>query len=310
MTAYLAPFLPVFFLIVLNFNTASGKSLLWNVFWFLLIIAGLFSLGLFMHGWESTRVNLPSAFRYHLSIIPFLSVLWIIYYSSEIAELIYRALDSRIKKIFFSVFFFCIFFVIAHKWFALKTDAFLVFFGHELNPSTSVMRIFMKLCLSAFPFLFIFSVMFNLKTRLHLLFGYGLVIAAFMIYACIRSYGFFYPAYVDFNLKKNLYENFFSRVNNLISESEYAAAPRSFIPIAASIVTPGRGRNDKLLPLIELPEKTGGRCFFNWRYSYSRHTSKFYSKSLKQANFVSSLRFPNFLILLFRSPEKPTPLLL
>ena len=60
-TAYIAPFLPLFFLI---FASNSIKSLRKKLLLLLLLIAGLLILGLFMHGLEAIRVNLPSAFRY------------------------------------------------------------------------------------------------------------------------------------------------------------------------------------------------------------------------------------------------------
>ena len=78
----------------------------------------------------------------------------------------------------------------------------------------------------------------------------------------------------------------------------------SVVLAADSPEFPDEGRNDLLLPLLELPEYFAGRTFFQWRHSYPKLTAKLYSMSgavgshsgvnfwppsssaLKQANFI------------------------
>ena len=60
------------------------------------------------------------------------------------------------------------------------------------------------------------------------------------------------------------------------------------------------GRNDKLLPAIEIPEKIGGRTFFQWRYSYSGHTSNLYSGITNQRTINFFPPPPEFLDLVIK----------
>jgi hypothetical protein len=55
---------------------------------------------------------------------------------------------------------------------------------------------------------------------------------------------------------------------------------------------PDEGRNDLLIPLLELPEHFAGRTFFQWRHSYPEITSKLYLKSGAAGNHAQVAFWP------------------
>lgn len=230
-----------------------------------------------MHGLDLTRDTLPSAFRYHLTIIPFLCVLWILFNAKEISDLINTRLKNHYKRIAFCFISLVSFIVITSIGFTHRENAFIAIFGQELSLSQQNIKILIFICLVVFPFLFILSIVFNQLVKYSSISGYFLMISVLVAITIIRSYGFSNSDYVDFSLKQKLYDYTFSNLNAFIEKSKYSDLPKSYIPISKGFISNDRGINDKMLPLIELTDHLNGRSFFHWRYSYSRHTSEFYT---------------------------------
>jgi hypothetical protein len=278
---YVAPLVP-FLLIPLCF--AGRREYAGRLARFAAIVGGLVLFGAVMHGLEPLRSRLPSAMRYHLAIIPTLATLFLFYQRSPIES----ALASLRRSVGSAVLFLAVVggvcYLAANRSFNPESQAFLAYDGFLMEPNVFAWRRAGIVLLAAFPLAFaVCGVLPPIRPGRWL----GAVLAVvFALFTGAAYYGmrmFSVPAhnrvFIDAPFRDQLFHQIPGELERLIENSRHASAPRSFVPVARGILDPDVGRNDKLLPLLELPEMLGGRAFFHWRYSYSAQTSGLYARA-------------------------------
>lgn len=274
-SAYILPYVPIMGLVILL--APQKPRLAFRLLILLGLVAALFLFGVVCHGVEPLRAKLPSAMRYHLAIIPFLVNLWVVFHLNDLQQALFH---FHLEKGygFWVLFALAVFFrEINMGFYNPKSDGFLAGFFFTREFSLLGVRSLIRHCLSVFPLLFAVGVLLNQRFSSKVYrqaFSLALFVLVPMTYLPILSYGFPVPSNVDFGIYRSLYRD----LPQAIKESLTGERCVSVVPIAKGTVSQDRGRNDKLLPLIEYPELMGGRSFFHWRYSYSRNTSELYSR--------------------------------
>lgn len=277
---YVLPWL--FFLLVPLASRETRGPYLPKLGWLLVVVTALAGFGLVLHGVDSLRAKLPSAMRYHLTAIPFLTVFFVVFAQDEIGAALARLRRSVGATLGWMAVMGVVFLLIARHGFNPESEAFLAFNGSLVEPGVFTWRRIGFSLLIAYPFGYLlFGLVAGWLERSPLRqFAASLVAVIFVAggYYTIRAFSV--PQHnqtcVDGEFRNRMLKEIPERLSGLIAASAYAGAPRSFVPIAQGVIEPSVGRNDKLLPLIELPETYGGRSFLQWRYSYSAHAQKLY----------------------------------
>jgi len=248
----------------------------------LVLILGLCIFGVVLHGIEPLRDKLPSAMRYHLSSIPFLTVLFLVYTQAEVEaalEFIRRSWSATLTWI---VTLGALFWLIARYKFNPESEAFLAFDNWLLEPGVFAWRWVGFWLLVVLP---LATMIYGLAGRWQERAAWKQMTCATLLLAVVAGGYYVIRAfstprhnivYIDNDFRAQLTHDIPIRLSAMIEESPYASAPRSFVPIAKGIAGLATGRNDKLLPAIELPESLGGRSFVQWRYSYSAQSQALY----------------------------------
>jgi hypothetical protein len=285
--SYIAPLLPLI-LIPLIFGPQKGLVAR-RVSVLVLVIVALLMLGVVGHGVESFRQRLPSAMRYHLSIVPFLCSLFLVYLREPIENCFMR---------------------LTRRWLAfgltltVVTAVFYVISMVEIDNATWISdawlsqlgfahwRIALIILVGFWP-LWLFAIVSAFSRYNYSLFvrGFLFVSAAVVItggYYFMQLCGLPFFSYIDYSLKATLYDTVPNEINRIIESSDYGRAARSTVPLARGVYKPSQGRNDKLLPLQEYPESYNARSFFHYRYSLSSHTTNLYSQVIE----IGAMAFP------------------
>lgn len=278
---YLTPLL--FFLLAPLATQATCRAHALRLALFVGLLAALTTLGLVFHGIEPLRNKLPSAMRYHLTAIPFLAVLFLLYTQAEVEIALAGIRRSWPNTLAWILAYGAFFWWIAQYKFNPESEAFIVFERWLIEPGVFAWR---RVGLSLLVLLPFTVMIFGLagpwldRSAWSRLAGAALLIAVMAGgYYGIRAFSV--PrhnlVYIDTDFRNRLGREIPAQLSALIAESQYTSAPRSIVPIAQGVANLPVGRNDKLLPLIELPETLAGRSFLHWRYSYSAQTKAMYS---------------------------------
>ena len=243
----------------------------------LLLCAGLLTFGILCHAVPGIRNRLPSAMRYHLTIVPYLLLLTANVRAAELAAF------ARTRPRFL--------YAAGATALAIGVIVQLVLLARE--PSAWIGRIAetRPVQVSEYVSLGVRGVLPGIAAYLALALALPLAILsrspkgamAWLAVAAVagsQASRFAVPVanwhYRDPAWSARLLTEVPDCLENLVAASPYTQAPRSFVPIARGPVgSPELGRNDKLLPLIELPEMLGGRVFFQWRHRNSTHAARF-----------------------------------
>ena len=250
----------------------------------------LFALGLVLHGIPQLRNFLPSALRYHLICLPFLFTILLIMHNKDLTQLINKLKQHpQYLKLSLKIVF-SIFFIITIIDLKIPKNYFFAFHSYVFNPDLTMAKLTILFARVALPMLYLGAIFYGnraIKKFSALTFSIFMAITIASTYSILRvSHGHNF-SYISSPTYNDLYRDFPHRINTLISQSPYSWAPRSFIANAVGLPRdPNRGRNDKLLPIIEYPESLNGRMFFQWRYSYTRHTSQLYSQATQRGPVV------------------------
>jgi hypothetical protein len=246
---------------------------------FFLVLA-LFAFGVILHAIPPIRVRLPSVFRYHLAIVPCLLNLWIVLRMRELdAFFTSHFRVSRVKACALA-------FVLLGAWGLLtlrpEANTFLALQGKEISLPYWALYGVGILCITTLPFVFSGLVFWGavpvVNRQASLLLGSALLLSVLLYVGrplALQMHNF---VYVDTSFSSEVYRHLPQAVEAIIDRSAYASYSRSFVPIAKEVFQPGSGRNDKLMPLTENPEAYGGRSFFQWRFSTSRHVAPYYEE--------------------------------
>ena len=256
---------------------------------FVLLSLLLFGLGIIMHGVPWTRERLPSLFRYHLICFPYLFTILLIMRHQDLTRILDKVKkEPRYLKTVTMVAI-PIFFLLPLPN-ALKHggEHFLAFQGYILDFPPYIESLIFLIAFAVLPMFYLWSVFYAAKYMRNPLsksvFTVVLAISIAGVYYTGRSfsrsnYNF---TFIDIQTYKDLYEYLPQYVNRVIENSNYAWAPRSYVFTAVG--SSDRGKNDKLLPIIEYPEKIEGRAFFQWRYTYTRHTAVIYNRTIRDSH--------------------------
>jgi|GEM_PF-3798793 len=255
---------------------------------FLYLAGGFLAAGTLLYVFPSVSAKLPSVLRYHLSIFPFLFLILLLKQQTEILALARETLQS-VKNLKRYLVYFGAFCTVATLRYAQRPDI-----GEIIIFNSSYNLTRFQQTLIGIPLVIAMGLMFSVSLGLLLRLQGRSNRISLQPFLIVLLSGFIYsfsfiisrniiltPSDVGFNDSK-LYGSFYdeipSRIQEAIDKSEFSLAPRDFVPFAKSFSSdPHRGRNDKLLPYIEWPELIGGRIFFQWRYSYTKHLQKLYS---------------------------------
>ena len=247
----------------------------------------LFALGAVFHGVPQLRGLLPSALRYHLLCLPFLLTLLLI--------MRHRGGGWRpLKKLRWRLGIpLSIVVVIAALKLKISPHAFFALQSYAMYaPHPYVGKAILLVALLAIPLCYLWPALYGerllKKPAARPIFMVALATVIASAHYVLRVASGHDFTFVSSPTYRTLYRELPDFINSAIANSEYREAPRSFVPNALGLPwDPNRGRNDKLLPLLEYTELIGGRMFFHWRYSYTRQTSELYSWASERgpANF-------------------------
>ena len=270
--SYIAPLLPLVLmpLVFGQYRIVYAKRLGLLVF----LCSVLFALGVAGHGIDFLRQKLPSAMRYHLAIIPFLTCLFIVYQRSAVEMSLQRMARSWSMLWISGCLMLLAFFLVS----VLGADGLRVALDNsEMHSWRFVAFGLVWLLPTGLTFLavvFGWPGLSTLNRSIVMIIGTVLFAGGFLV---LRWCGLPLFTYVSLSAEKSLYNTLGTEINEIINASEYANATRSIVPVARGVYEPSRGRNDKLLPLQEYPEIYGGRSFFHHRYALSKHTAILYA---------------------------------
>ena len=280
-TIYIAPYIPAFILFYYEFRNNKEKI---KMLWLLCsLLLGLIILGIPLHGFEFIREKLPSVFRYHVTIIPFLVNIWLIFHADDVAKSVENITSKHTTKKILKIG--VLIFVVSFVWsgWAFDPDSpTFIFNSIELRTNVLLWKIIDVLVSHTFPIIFILLLIYGRyfvmnKSKNALLCLLVILTTSAMFYTIRTTRG---QVFIDRKLFSALYEEFPDALNEIIENSNYSNFPRSIVTVAKGFkgTKPKRGVNDKLLSYMELPERINSRTFFHWRYSYTTHTGALYAK--------------------------------
>ena len=262
---------------------SKAKLLFKDLKIFILLSLLLFGLGIIAHGVPWIRERLPSHFRYHLICFPYLFTIFLIMHHQNLSRILDKVKkESQYLKTAAMVAIPIFFLLPLPSALKHRGEHFLTFQGYILDFPPYIESLIFLIAFALLPMLYLWPVFYAARYMRNpwskAVFTVILAISIAGVYYTGRSfsrsnYNF---TFVSSQMYKDLYEDFPQHVNRVIENSNYAWAPRSFVLTAVG--RSGRGRNDKLLPIIEYPEHIKGRAFFQWRYTYTKHTKVIYNK--------------------------------
>lgn len=284
-TIYIAPYIPIFILFYYEFRHNKEKV---KQLWLLCcLFLGLILLGIPLHGVEFIREKLPSAFRYHVTIIPFLTNIWLIFNADDVVKSLENITSKHTAKNLLKIGI--LIFLVSFAWsgWAFDPDSPTFIFNNvEFRINILSWKIIDVIVSHIFPIILIMLLVYGKyfvmrKTKNAILCLLVIFSTTAMFYTIRTTRG---HVFIDNNLYSALYEKFPDALDEIIENSPYSHLPRSIVPVAKGFKNIKRGVNDKLLSYMELPERIKSRTFFHWRYSYTAHTGALYKKVTQQGN--------------------------
>ena len=287
--------LPLLSLVLIGFRYRSEDRLFFkDLKLFALFSLLLFGSGIIMHGVPWIRDRLPSLFRYHLICFPYLFTIFLIMRHQNLARILDKVKEEPRYLKTAAMVAIPIFFLLPLPN-ALKYREgwhFLAFQDYILDFPPYIENSIFLIAITVLPMLYLWTIFYAARYMVN-----PWLKAAFTVVLAISIAGIYYTgrsfssrsnynfSFISSQTHENLYEDLPQYVNRVIEDSNYAWAPRTFVLTALSAVgSSDRGINDKLLPIIEYPEKIKGRAFFQWRYTYTRHTAVIYNRMVHDSH--------------------------
>ncbi len=299
LSLFVVPFLGVASLAWIH--RKSEKKLHQDLLKFALFAGSFIALGMFAHAVPAISAKLPSSLRYHLPILPFCLLILFFYHQETLQKFFSDVFSSRLKTFALITGLINITLIGAILFAQPESSAELVGLGMSRSFSkVGQMRVGL---IAVIPMGLIFSLLFWVSNAFNggkalsqarllkrgylsvLLFPTAILALCFLNIASFHIsrnliLGSSSFAFTDPELHDSLFRTIPSQVVQAIQSRHMSQLPRAFVPLAkAYYATPNRGRNDKLLPYIEWPELLGGRTFFQWRYSYTKHIQSLYANT-------------------------------
>lgn len=257
---------------------------------FVLLSLLLFGLGIIMHGIPWTREKLPSLLRYHLICFPYLFTIFLIMHHQDLSRILDKIKEeSRYLKTVTVVAIPIFFLLPLPNALKHRGEHFLTFQGYILDFPPYIESLIFLIAFAVLPMLYLWPVFYAARYMRSpcskAVFTVVLAVTIAGVYYTGRSfsrsnYNF---TFVSSQMYNDFYEDLPQYVNRVIENSNYAWAPRSFVLTAVGD-SDRRVPNDKLLPIIEHPEGIKGRAFFQWRYTYTRHTAVIYKRVIRDSH--------------------------